>query len=60
VLRRLADQPGERDEREGREHEELDLAEARVVEHHDKRPESEQGEEDFADHRRGTLTFAFL
>ena len=59
VLGRLADQPGERDKREGGEHEELDVAEACMVEHHDERPETEEGEEDFANHGRGTLTFAF-
>jgi hypothetical protein len=58
MLRRLTDQPRERDESERGEDEELDLAEARVVEDDDERPESEEREQDFADHGRGTLTFA--
>ena len=58
VLRRFPDQPRERDERQRREDEELDVAEARVIEDHDERPECEKGEQDFADQGRGTLTFA--
>jgi hypothetical protein len=58
MLGRLPDQPRERDEGECREDEELDFVHARVVEHDDEGAESQEGEEDFADHGRGTLTFA--
>ena len=58
VLRRLPDQPGQRDEGRRGEDEELDVAETRVVEDDDEWPESEEREQDFADHGRGTLTFA--
>ena len=58
VLRRLPDQPGQRDEGQRGEDEELDVAETRVVEDDDEWPESEEREQDFADHGRGTLTFA--
>ena len=58
VLGRLADQPRERDERECREDEQLDVAEACAVEDDHEWPEREESEEDFADHGRGTLTFA--
>ena len=47
VLRRLADQPRERDERERGEDEERDVAELReFVESDDERAERKQGEED--------------
>jgi len=60
VLGRLPDQPGEWDEGQRGEHEELDVAGAQVIGQDAKRPEREKGEQDFADHGRGTLTFTLL
>ena len=56
VLGRLADQPGERDERQRREHEERDVARIREAVHeHGERAEGEQRVEDLAKHGAGTL-----
>src|SRR5262245_33024744 len=57
VLGRLADQPGERDERRRGQDEERDVPEVRVtVEGDDERPEREQGEEDPAYQGAATLS----
>jgi hypothetical protein len=56
VLRRVSDQPGERDEREGRHDEEGRLSDANAVEDDDERPEREQRVEDFARQGARTLT----
>ena len=57
MLGRLADQPCQRDEREGGQHEQRDVAHARVVEHDDERSQRQESEEDLANHGAGTLTF---
>jgi hypothetical protein len=56
VLGRLADQPGERDQRGGRDNEESDVPDAEPVEHDDERPQGEEAIEHFAEHAAVTLT----